>query len=77
MTEHIKCKHGAYLDMQRCLYCDEERIAELEAENTRLRKALQYTYDDLLLRAELDSDGGKVVAVGMGCWCGICKALEN
>jgi len=41
MSEHIKCRHGAYLDMQRCCYCDQERIEELEAENKALREALE------------------------------------
>ena len=46
-----------------------ERVKELES-------VLQYVHKDLLLRADTDDNGNKVVSVGFSCWLSICKALK-
>jgi hypothetical protein len=49
-----KCEHGAYLDIQRCVYCDEARIAELEAENAKLENEIvMKTLENCRLQREL------------------------
>jgi hypothetical protein len=53
------------------------RNMDTQDENEKLKAALQYAHDDLMLRAEIDPNGGKVVAVGMGCWIKIKAALDG
>lgn len=33
--------------------------------------------DDLMLRAEIEEEGGKLVAVGSGVWMQLCAALDG
>jgi len=56
----------------------DQRCAELEAENARLREASIALRDDLLMRAEIDiRNGTKIVAASNGVWIRFNKALES
>ena len=66
---------GALCDMATdilALCAEVERLTAIEADNERLREALQEVHDDLILRANPKG----VVSVGVSCWLQICRALE-
>lgn len=52
-------------------------VRDLVAEKNELRETLIAVRDDLKLRAESDSDGTPVVAVGQSVWLRICDALKE
>ena len=53
-----------------------KKIAVLEKDKAVLENIIKITYNDLLMRAEQDSDGYSVVSVGSSVWVSIKRALR-
>lgn len=53
-----------------------DALSAMSSREAGLREALQAVHDDLLMRAETEDDGTKVVAVGRGVWVKVCAALN-
>jgi hypothetical protein len=54
-----------------------KKIVKLEKDKAVLENIIKITYNDLLMRAEKDSDGYNVVAVGSSAWASIKRALRE
>lgn len=53
-----------------------EDIVRLQGQIDNYKSALEAVHKDLLMRASIDHDGGKVVDVGMSVWHKVCDALD-
>lgn len=63
-------------DYMKLLRLANKKIAVLKKDKAVLENIIKITYNDLLMRAEQDSDGYSVVSVGSSVWVSIKRALR-
>ena len=63
-------------DYMKLLRLANKKIAVLKKDKAVLENIIKITYNDLLMRAEQDSDGYSVVSVGSLVWVSIKRALR-
>lgn len=65
-----------YDEVRKTVVSSPDKIKGLEAKVEKLSNLLKEVMDDLLERAEVDSDGTRIVNVGRSVWIKLCDFEE-